>query len=86
MEPLRHRLQWPRTCPICQALVAAEISLHAQGLSGWLAVTDGMYHGRGRLEVLMVRAAATPPADGWDALMETRAAANRAERASRAAI
>jgi hypothetical protein len=52
--------------PSPEEVAVAETRLREQGLSGWLAVTDGRYHGSGRMRVLAVRPLAAPPPEAWE--------------------
>lgn len=63
----RHVTVGRHTDPEEDEIISAESGLRAQGLSGWLAVTDGGYYGRGKVSILMVRPLASPPDDAWEA-------------------
>ena len=64
----RHSWLGRHTDPSEDELSRATATLAQQGLSGWLAVTEGVYHSRGELTVMMVR-----PLHGqasWEAALE----------------
>ncbi len=51
----RHSWLGRHTDPSEEELSQAAMALAQQGLSGRLAVTEGVYHSRGKLTVMMVR-------------------------------
>jgi hypothetical protein len=51
----RHSWLGRHTDPSEEELSQVTTALAQQGLSGWLAVTEGVYHSRGELTVMMVR-------------------------------
>ena len=64
----RHSWLGRYTDPSDEELSRVTAALAEQGLSGWLAVTEGIYHSRGSLTVMMVR-----PLHGeasWEAALE----------------
>lgn len=67
----RHVTIGRTTDPTPEALEEAGERLRALGLAGWLAVSDGDYHGPGRLDLLLVRPLFELPGTAWD---EARAA------------
>ena len=64
-EDGRHSTIGRHTDPSEEELNRAGDALRANGQGGWLAVTDGQYHSRGKLSVMMVRELA-PPRTSWE--------------------
>jgi hypothetical protein len=56
----RHVTLGRHTDPSPDEIAEAEKGLSRQGTAGWLAVMRGQYHGRGKLELMRVRALADP--------------------------
>jgi hypothetical protein len=83
----RHVTVGRHTDPSPDEIEAAEAGLRAQGLSGWLAVTDGGYYGPGEIAVLPVRSLADALPETWDravaAFLEHRAVARGCRRPGR---
>jgi hypothetical protein len=76
----RHVTVGRHSDPSPEEIDGVEAKLRSQGLSGWLAVTDGRYHGSGQMRVLAVRPLAAPPPEAWEsavAAFMARRAANR---------
>lgn len=67
----RHVTVGRATDPTPEALEAAGERLRGLGLAGWLVVSDGDYHGPGRLDLLLVRPLAELSGASWE---EARAA------------
>lgn len=72
----RHVTLGRHSDPTDDEVLRAEEALRVQGLAGWLAVTSGVYYGRGPIEILQVRPLGEPAAESWTAA----AAAFRAQR------
>jgi hypothetical protein len=53
------------TDPSEDEIRAAEVAMVAQGVAGWLAVTEGVYYSRDPLSVMQVRVLGAPTAD-WE--------------------
>ncbi len=51
----RHSWLGRHTDPSEEELTRTTAALAQQGLSGWLAVTEGVYYSHGKLTVMMVR-------------------------------
>lgn len=66
----RHVILGRHTDPSEDEITNAEAALRSQGLSGWLAVTSGIYYGPGQIEVVQVRPMANPPVDAWTTAVE----------------
>ena len=64
----RHVTIGRHTDPTEEQLTLAADQLRANGLGGWLAVTEGQYYSRGRLSVMMVRELA-PTSTTWEAAL-----------------
>ena len=62
----RHVTIGRHTDPTEEQLTLAADQLRANGLGGWLAVTEGQYYSRGKLSVMMVRELA-PASTTWEA-------------------
>jgi hypothetical protein len=62
----RHVTMGRHTDPTEEPLNLAADELRANGLGGWLAVTEGQYYSRGKLSVMMVRELA-PASTTWEA-------------------
>jgi hypothetical protein len=56
--------------PSAEDLEQASEALRIQGLGGWLAVSEGQYYGRGKLELLMVRLLAEQSGATWEAALD----------------
>jgi len=54
-EDGRHAWLGRNSDPSEEELAQAAEGLARQGLAGWLAVTEGVYYGRGKINVIMVR-------------------------------
>lgn len=61
--------------PSAEELEQASIALHTEGIGGWLAVSEGQYYGRGKLELLMVRPLAEQSGATWEAALDAFLAA-----------
>ena len=71
----RHVTLGRHTDPTEEEVLAAERSLAASGLAGWLAVMEGDYYApRGRPSIMMVRPLATPAGAFEDAAAAFEAA------------
>ena len=70
-----------RPTPRRDELERAAEGLRGQGLSGWLAVSEGQYHGRGPLRLMMVRPLAGPENGSWEAAEAAFMAARKAASA-----
>ena len=64
-EDGRHIWLGRATDPSEEEIVDAERALKSAGQAGWLAVSEGVYYGTGRLSLLRVRALADPTGS-WD--------------------
>ena len=54
-EDGRHSWLGRHTDPSEEQLTRASEALAQAGIAGWLAVTEGIYYGRGKLSVMMVK-------------------------------
>lgn len=63
----RHATLGRATDPSAEEIEAASDALKTQGLGGWLVVSEGIYYGRGKLELMMVRILAEQPGATWEA-------------------
>ena len=61
----RHVTLGRHSDPSDEEIAQAANGLRRSGVGGWLAVLEGVYYGRGVLNVMMVREIA-PPRAGWD--------------------
>ena len=66
----RHGTLGRATDPTPEELDQLAGQLRQRGLAGWLAVTEGRYYHRERLDVMMVRPLAELPGATWDAARE----------------
>ena len=64
-EDGRHNTLGRHSDPTEEEIRSVEAALVMAGTGGWLAVTEGIYHSRGKLEVLRVRVLGKPTAD-WE--------------------
>jgi hypothetical protein len=63
----RHVTIGRATDPSADELERAAEDLRGQGLSGWLAISEGSYYGSGPLRLMMVRLLAGPEGESWEA-------------------
>ena len=68
-EDGRHTTLGRHTDPSEEQLTLAGEGLRANGLGGWLAITEGQYHSRGNLAVMLVRELA-PTSTTWEAAVD----------------
>jgi hypothetical protein len=72
----RHVTVGRHTDPTEDEIVRAGAGLQANGVGGWLAVTEGVYYGAGSLSVMMVREIA-PAGQTWEAAVSAFMALRR---------
>ncbi|MEJ1979038.1 MAG: hypothetical protein WDN49_25855 [Acetobacteraceae bacterium] len=69
VEDGRHSTLGRHTDPSEAEILAAEAALKAAGLSGWLAVSNGVYYSNEELSVLQVRMLGQPM-ETWETAAE----------------
>ena len=76
----RHVTLGRHTDPTEEEIAAAEASLSAQGMAGWLVLMKGGYYAQGKPSLMMVRALANPARAFADAAADFQAKRRAAKR------